>query len=89
MESPGQRSIINQTFQSSIQALTYDDPPALLSLGGEEGSNDRPGHLVLSLQLHLDVDGLPAGQVVLIQHLVGQLYVGVPGQDSFNQNTGE
>ena len=75
MESPGQRSIINQTFQSSIQALTYDDPPALLPLGGEVRRDDRPGHLVLPLQLHLDVDGLATGEVILV-------YIRIPAHNS-------
>ena len=75
LESPGKRSIISQTFQSSIQALTYDDPTALLPIGGEERRDDRPGHLVLPLQLHLDVDGLAAGEVILV-------YIQIPAHKS-------
>jgi hypothetical protein len=57
---------------------TYYDPPALLSLGGEEWSDDRAGHLVLSLQLHLHVHRLTGGEAVLILHLVLQLNIWVP-----------
>ena len=64
--------------------LTYDDPPSLLSLGGEEWGDDGAGHLVLSLQLHLHVDRLTRGQAALVLHLVLQLNVRVPAQRPTN-----
>ena len=55
----------------------------------EERRDDQPGHLVLPLQLHLDVDGLAAGEVILVQNLVRQFNIRIPAHKtilSINQS---
>ena len=41
----------------------------------EERRDDQPGHLVLPLQLHLDVDSLATGEVILV-------YIRIPAHKS-------